>query len=209
MKTVIFLRHGQTALNKAWVHQYPETPLSEKGREQVQKTAKLLEQVPIDCIITSPYTRAQETAKIIADHKGLPVETNELFTELRPPRLLMGKWWLSFYSLWIMGLLFLFAGRDNWHYEDEENVEEFHARARRALEFLADRKEQNILVVSHRGFLVSLQERIKCDGLDTKAQYRLALLKNVKIKNASFFIAHWSPKGEYGETLDGTWSVEG
>lgn len=208
MKTVYFLRHGVTELNASWRHQYLGTPLSTKGKKQAQSIAKRLKDVPIDTIIASPLARAKETARIVSETIGVPIEESELFVELRRPRELWGTHWLSPKSLYIMGLLYLRAGRSNYHYSDEENLQEFHARAREALQFLTTRPEQHILVVTHRGFMANLFERIKRDGLDTIAQYKKALWKNLAIGNCCFFEAHWTPKGEYGETLDGTWSLD-
>jgi broad specificity phosphatase PhoE len=207
-KTVYFLRHGQTTLNRTLVHQYPDTPLSPEGKGQVRKTAEMLRTVHFDVILTSPYLRTQQTASLVAEVCPAPIEITSLFAELRPPRCLMGKSWFSPHSLFIMGLLFLRLGNDTAHFSDAENFEELHARSRRALEILANRPEKTILVVSHRAFLTALRERIRCDGLDSKKQYRDALLKHHAIKNASYFVAHWTSEGEYGNTLDGTWTIE-
>jgi len=208
MKTVYFLRHGQTALNKKGVHQYPETQLSVRGRRQAEAAAVYFTHIPLDVIIASPLDRTKETASIIAAAKGMPVEYSDLFVELRRPRSLWGVSWLAPRSLWTMGLLYLHASRTNWHYSDEENIEEFHARARRALELLVQRPEEHILVVTHRGFMVGLEERMMHDGMDNVTQYRHALWKNFKIGNGCFLTAHWSEEGANGETLTGTWTVE-
>ncbi len=208
MKTVYFLRHGITELNKSWHHQFLGTPLSVKGKKQAKAIAKRLSDTPIDVIIASPLARAKEAARIVSETIGVRVEENELFVELRRPRDLWGTHWLSPKSLYIMGVLYFRARTPNYHYSDEENLQEFHTRAREALQYLANRPEKNILVVTHRGFMANLFERIKRDGLDTIAQYKKALWKNLAIGNCCFFEAHWTPKGEYGETLDGTWSLD-
>ncbi len=208
MKTVVFLRHGQTHLNKHWVHQFDDTVLSGAGRAQATAIApKLAALPPFDVILTSSLTRTKQTAEIVNQTLNVPLEESDLFVELRRPTELAGKSWFSLQSNLIMGQLYLFAGRDHWHYSDEENLEEFHARARRALEHLADRKEERILVVTHRGFMANLIERMKKDGMDSVGQYRRALWKNLEIGNCCFFEATWSPAGEDGETLDGTWTV--
>lgn len=208
MKNIYFLRHGQTALNKGWVHQSPDTPLSEVGHIQAIRVAKHFATIDLDTIIASPFTRTQETAQAISKTKGLQIETNELFTELRKPTVLRGKSWFSIRSTWIMGLLYLFAGRPDWHHSDEENLGEFHTRTRTALEYLSQRPEQNILVVTHRGLMSALLESMKRDGMDTLHQYRRALWKNLSIHNGCYIHATWVPEGDNGETLTGTWSIE-
>jgi len=208
-KTVYFVRHGQTELNKKWVHQYPETRLSTEGEQQARAVAGMFKDISVDLIVSSPYDRTRQTAEAIRTTTGAPVEHSDLFVELRRPRALWGMSWAHPRSLWIMGQLYLRAGKQNWHYSDEENLEEFHARARRALEQLADRTEKNIVVVTHRGLMANLFERIRGDGMDSIKQYRRALWKNLAIGNCCYQKAIWNPQGTYGETLDGTWQLEG
>lgn len=207
MKTIYFLRHGETAASRTWVHQDDAATLSPRGKAQAAAAAEIFRLIPLDRIIASPYERTKETAAIVAAAVGLPVEYNDLFKELRHPRELTGRSWLSVRSLLIMGQLYLHAGKEQWHFSDEENLEEFHARARRALEYLADQPEERILVVTHRGFIANMMERMKRDGMDTVAEYRRTLWKNLLIGNCCYMTATWTPDGDYGDTLDGTWRI--
>ncbi len=209
MKTIYFLRHGQTELNRVWVHQFPATHLSNVGHEQASAAGEHFKDSPLDVIVTSDLTRAQETAKDIAAVTGTNIVSSDLFVELRRPRRLWGVSWAHPKTIWIMGLLYLFAGRPHWHYADEENLEEFHARARRALEYLANRPEQNMLVITHKGFMANLWGRMKHDGMDTIAQYRRALWKNLTIGNCCYLKATWTNNGVDDYTLAGTWDVDG
>ncbi len=209
MKTIYFLRHGETTGNRGLKHQFPETPLSEQGRMQAGAAAEHFKDLGIEAIIASPYLRASETAETVSQRIGVPVEYSELFTELRRPRALWGMSWAHPRSLHTMARIYLHAKDTEWRDSDEENLEEFHARARRSLEYLADRAEERMLVVTHRGFMAALQERMKRDGLDTVAQYRRALWKNLMIPNCSYLTATWEPGGPSDETLDGMWSVKG
>jgi len=208
MKTIYFLRHGETRESRAWIHQGEEVMLSARGRAQAEQAAHTFSALSLDLIITSPFERTKETAAIVSTVCSAAVEESALFVELRHPRELTDKRWLSPHSLFIMSQLYFFAGRTEWHYSDEENLEEFHARARRALEYLADRKEERILVVTHRGFMANLMERMKEDGMDTITQYRRTLWKNLLIGNCCYITTHWSSEGENGATLDGTWTLE-
>ncbi len=208
MKTIYFLRHGETPGNRAFIHQYPETPLSERGMTQARVVGEHFKDIPLEVLIASPYLRTQQTAEAISERTNVSVETCDLFTELRRPRSLWGENWLHPRSLWTMSQIYIHADEPEWRHSDEENLEEFHTRARRALEYLADRPEEHILVVTHRGFIATMQERMKRDGLDTVAQYRRALWKNLLIPNCSYITATWVPEGVGGDTLDGTWSVK-
>jgi len=208
MKTIYFLRHGQTELNRSWLHQYPETMLSAKGIEQAKTVAHALKDVQFDLVISSTLLRAVQTAQEVMAYQNCTYKQSDLFIELRRPHELWGVHWAHPRSLYIMGLLYMRAKKENWHFSDEENLEEFHARARRVLEYLADRPEKTILVVTHRGFMAALRERMLRDGLDTVAQYRRSLWKNLSIKNCCYMKTTWTTEGSNGNTLDGTWSVE-
>lgn len=205
MKKFYFLRHGETGFNRSWRHQFRETPLSEKGHMQARCIAEVLKEKKIDVIISSSLERARQTAQAVHEATGVSVEESELLIELRRPTKLLGVSWFSPVSLFIMGALYFKASEKDYHHSDEENLEEFHARAKRALQYLTKRKEENILVVTHRGFMANLFSRMKHDGLDTLAQYRRALWKNLTIGNCCFHEADWTPEGEWGDTLDGTW----
>ena len=208
MKTVYFLRHGQTKLNKKNVHQFPETPLSEYGREQAHRIAEKLKEVPIDVIIASSHKRTSQTATIVNELHGVPLEHSDLFTELRRPSELHGVSWFSPKSLWIMGQLYFRVYNTEWHYSDEENLSEFQQRAFDALQSIANRPEKNILVVTHRGLMANMMSCTKDDGLGSVGRYRKALWRNLEIGNCCYFKTTWTADGEYGESLDGTWDVE-
>jgi len=74
---IYFIRHGESEANerKVFAGQKDDSILTEKGREQARVTAKeiIAEGIKIDRIITSPLTRAIETAHIIAQEIGFDV----------------------------------------------------------------------------------------------------------------------------------------
>jgi len=55
-----------------------ETPLTDKGREQAQAAGEQAKDLRIDYIISSPLSRAHDTAKIIAESTGYPIGNIEL-----------------------------------------------------------------------------------------------------------------------------------
>lgn len=85
MKHLYFCRHGQSELNKAGMRAGQiETPLTEEGRLQAKQAGESARFLGIDYIISSPYSRALDTAQIIADAIGYPsekIELNALFVE--------------------------------------------------------------------------------------------------------------------------------
>jgi len=209
MKHIYFLRHGQTLFNKKMRHQYASTPLSAEGREQARAIAEKIKELHIDYILSSPYERAKETAELVAEATGTTsIEYSDLLVELRRPKELHGVSWFNPKSVWIMGLLYLFASHKNWHYSDEENLEEFRLRSKQALDFIASVQGKNILVVTHAGLMSNFVSSITHDGLDSLREYKRALWKTLRIGNCCFVSAKWLSQGEYGETLDGTWTIK-
>jgi len=82
--SVIFLRHGQAKNNieRILTGRTPNIPLTEKGIEQAEKTAKFLEQMNIAAIYSSPIERAKHTAEIVAQHNSLDVTIDDRLIEL-------------------------------------------------------------------------------------------------------------------------------
>jgi broad specificity phosphatase PhoE len=85
MKHLYFIRHGESVMNKKGIFSGRiETPLTETGRAQARAAAQELTSVPIDCIVASPMGRTMDTANIIAEVIGYPIDTivtSPLFTE--------------------------------------------------------------------------------------------------------------------------------
>lgn len=72
--TLHLVRHGETAGNAERRFQYPETPLSDLGREQAAAAAEVIASTTTATIIlASDYARALETAGIIGVRAHLPV----------------------------------------------------------------------------------------------------------------------------------------
>lgn len=152
---VYFVRHGETLLNKKKIHQSPNTPLSPKGREQVETTAEYLRSVNPDLLLSSEYTRALETARIIGLHTGLTPEVQGLFYEIVRPSSLYEK--SHFHIRTIMYVLQSIFYRNNprWRFEDAENFADVSSRAQRAITHLEslEGKAESVIVVSHTVFI--------------------------------------------------------
>lgn len=72
-KNVIFVRHGQSEANLKKIAG-TDSPLTDKGRDQAQKTAENLKGRKITKVLCSELERAKETAEIIAAQFGAEVE---------------------------------------------------------------------------------------------------------------------------------------
>lgn len=78
---VYLIRHGETEHNAARVMQRPDVPLSARGREQARRLAERLADAGIARIRSSDYARAVETARVLADRSGAPLELDPLLRE--------------------------------------------------------------------------------------------------------------------------------
>ena len=76
MTNLYLVRHGETDWNRERrIQGSTDIPLNAIGREQAATTGRLLARRQWDAIISSPLSRAFETASIIAAETGLPVPT--------------------------------------------------------------------------------------------------------------------------------------
>lgn len=78
---IYLIRHAETPLNASRVLQAPDTPLSERGRDQAGRLARRLAGRGIARILSSDYRRAQITAEALAAASGLAVELEPLLRE--------------------------------------------------------------------------------------------------------------------------------
>jgi probable phosphoglycerate mutase len=82
MTRLLLIRHGQTAaIGRYLSGTAPGTPLTESGRGQVRRLSERLRGVPIAAVVSSPMTRALETAAAIAEVQKVPVQTDAALTE--------------------------------------------------------------------------------------------------------------------------------
>jgi broad specificity phosphatase PhoE len=83
---VILIRHGQTEFNRVFSASrrdpgIRDPDLTDHGRQQVRAVARALRPLRLSRLISSPYTRALETAEIIAEHLSLPITVEALIAE--------------------------------------------------------------------------------------------------------------------------------
>ena len=159
-----FLRHGETDWNARNLSQGNiDIPLNEVGRAQAITAARLLRNRGIRSIVSSPLSRAHDTAVVAAKEIGRDVSLEAELREVafgeqegKP----MGDW----YDDWIAG---------TYLPEGAEPFAELRARAVRALN-LALAFESPVLVVAH-------------GGLFRAVRAEMGLAPNVRTPNATPF----------------------
>lgn len=153
MKTIYFVRHGQSEGNAGLVWVDEKSALSAKGREQARIVAERFTKLPVDVVISSSMKRAVETAAIIAERINVKAEQSDLFGERKHPSILYGKVRNDPSAMKVSNEV-----RENFHvpgyrHSDEENFDDFKKRSLACLAYLEQRSEEHILVVTHGFFL--------------------------------------------------------
>ncbi|MCZ6547548.1 MAG: histidine phosphatase family protein [Deltaproteobacteria bacterium] len=88
METIFLLRHGETAWNKQRrVMGRLEIPLNRKGISQANRIARLLPNLEIHAIYSSPLKRALDTAQILLEQNKIPMKIDPELTEVD-----FGRW---------------------------------------------------------------------------------------------------------------------
>ncbi len=153
---MFLLRHGQSTYNAAETAlgrdpQIPDPPLTPLGRAQVAAAAERLAGIGIVRVISSPYTRALQTASIVAERLGLSIQVTPLVGERRLFSCDMGAPAPSLKQAW-PALDFSCLGDDNaeWWKPFPEGHESMMARIRTfENESYAWDHRDRTLIVSH------------------------------------------------------------
>lgn len=136
MVTVYLVRHGQTEENLAHIFQgHLPGRLTDEGREQARELGKLLENVPLDAILSSDLQRVTDTVTLAVGYRHLPWTASRLFREIG-----WGAW---------TGLSIASVDRDNPP-ADAETREQLYQRAEECVRYIRQHYDgRQVLVVAH------------------------------------------------------------
>lgn len=196
-KTVYLIRHGETAYNRSWKHQYPAVPLSTRGHHQAEVVAKAVAMLPVDALVASDVARARQTAEAISGAIKKEIVFESLFRELSRPSNLAGKHFLGPLSLYVFSQLYLRSSNLSWRYQDEENFAEFRDRTHKALEYLEQYDAEHMVVVSHRIFIGGLLATLGCRFACSMSKFVQETLRLGNIPNASITELSYDSEREY------------
>jgi probable phosphoglycerate mutase len=143
---IALIRHGQTDWNLALrIQGSTDVPLNDTGREQARGIVERLDASRWDVVVSSPLSRARETAQILAD--GLGIELGPAIPDLRERGYGQAEGATSE------------DVRSNWpdrQYPGMEPERDVEARGTAALAAIVERfPGRNVLAVSH-GTLIRL-----------------------------------------------------
>ena len=79
---IYLVRHGETEANAAGVTRPEDESIDDNGETQTKKAAQFLAGKGIKRIVSSPLPRAQQSAQIISQGTGVPVETDDRLAAL-------------------------------------------------------------------------------------------------------------------------------
>lgn len=159
MKKVYLVRHGETRANISHIWQDSTDELTPRGFIQADNLAERLEGNTFDQAFCSSFLRAKQTAEAVSKRLGLNFIFSDLFTEVKNPSSTIGE----SYEKIPGNVVYEYIqkrdsaeDRDNFRLEDEETFSELIARARKALETLAEAEGETILAVTHGTFMRTL-----------------------------------------------------
>jgi broad specificity phosphatase PhoE len=182
---VFLVRHGETDYNAKGILQgYSPVPLSARGRQQAALVAERLASVRPRVLYSSDITRAHETAAIIGQRLGLPIQPCEGLREWH-----VGAWtgksaaaYLTHLeALHVHPVTYVPEGGESQLQTQERVVTQMHA-------FLRQHEGDTILCVSHGKAIDLLARHIL--GLDVMQPpaYRIA---NTSVSIFSFQDGAW------------------
>ena len=151
MARIILVRHGETDWNKQEIFRgRMDINLNQNGIKQAQAIGEELKEQKLNAVYSSPLSRAQATARIIADYHELNVNVDPGFIDMN-----YGKWqgishedvkaqYPEMYALW----------QEQPHlvkFPDGESLDDVRHRAMNALEQIISRhKNDTVVIVAHR-----------------------------------------------------------
>jgi broad specificity phosphatase PhoE len=173
VKTIYFVRHGETAANVAKIvtGSSDDTSLTVKGRQQAHHAGRDLKPKKVELIICSPLARTVETAEIIAKEIGYnshSILINPLFIE-RDCGTYEGGPEKPYDKAIATGTL----------HASVETTAHMYDRLMRALDSLKQYKENTILVVSHGGASRAVQAIVQ--NVHHSKMYELRKINNAEI----------------------------
>jgi probable phosphoglycerate mutase len=209
MTEIFLIRHGETAWNaERRLQGHLDIPLNEEGLRQATALAQALAGETVDMIISSDLSRAASTARVVAEHHGLSLQTDASLRERcfgAFEGLLYDELAAHFpeaHAQWL-------ARDPHARYPDgERRAETFAEFAQRAVSAVYRIAEMNrgkrIVIVSHGGVLDAVYRA--AHGIDITAPRDFAVLNaainHVQWDGKNLKVLRWSDNAHLTVTLD-------
>ena len=191
------VRHGESYWNEQRrVSGFTDIDLTEKGKEQAKRLAIALKKEKVSAIYSSPLKRCVDTAQAIAQLCYLEVNIDPDLKELNAgeleglPEEEISKRYGEFWQEWR-------RGSGSLHLPEGESLEELQIRAWRAIQRIAKRHpDEVVVVVSHLFTILVLISQVL--GLE------LRYLRRLRQDEAAISILNMEEQGNSLVLLNGT-----
>jgi uncharacterized phosphatase len=171
---IYFIRHGHTDANETSIPD-PLTgeidlPLNAVGIQQAQDAAEELKDVDFDAIVSSTLNRAYQTAEIVNQHHGLPIEILPEWREREVGGHVDYEVWKTYFNF-----------DTNISPEKGETLSELFTRVYEAIEELkVEFKGKTILLAAHGGVHTAVYAY--ANKLPLAGEMRVLPLKNCEYR---------------------------
>lgn len=169
-ETVILIRHAQSTFNAHYAATgedpgHIDARLTDLGLEQVAEARRRLEAVEVDAVVSSPFTRALQTATGLFGHRDVPMHVTCLHRERLESSCDVGRSPTEL-AADFPALAFDHLDDPWWHAPQGdvgrwsiEPEEVFLTRVERFGQWIATRPERRVAVVGHGTFFRALTGR--------------------------------------------------
>ncbi|MDB5264588.1 MAG: hypothetical protein JWN64_159 [Parcubacteria group bacterium] len=210
MKTVYLIRHGESEANVGMISEMEAPALTEKGQQQAAFLAERASRLPVQAIVASTLLRAEQTAEAVAKRTGLALETSPLFVERSRASIQTDK--PKDHEDFVIAEQNILANFTvpGYRFADEENFDDLKERAQKALQYLEERPEEHILVVTHGFFLRALIAQVtfgealtahECDRMMWSFRTQntgLTIIKYDETKDRPWWVYTWNDHAHLG-----------
>jgi broad specificity phosphatase PhoE len=152
MKTIYYVRHGETDGNLGSIQMGENAQLNATGIAQVQGLANQLKDVVFDSAMSSTYDRAIDTAKILLKGSKAKLSKHKELIERRRPSEVMGKPKNDSKAIKIKEEIDKKFAVPRYRYSDEDNFDDLNKRSEKVIKIFNKTEGENILCVGHGFF---------------------------------------------------------
>ncbi len=162
MTRVYITRHGETEWNKQRRFQgNKDSSLTEKGILAAELLSERIEEIDLDCIVSSPLKRAYRTAEIVKGNKAIDIETHDGFMEINLGDF-EGMRWDEIEEIHGDVLSKIKNDPFKYGYPNGESLMEFYHRVEKALKEVIEKcRGKNILIVAHGGTIKCIESYMR------------------------------------------------
>ena len=168
-KTLYCIRHGYALHNKLFwdigpraYSEYRDTPLLEKGYEQAKRLNRTWNEIDdIQLVIVSPCIRTLDTATFIFQHRNIPMISKDFLIEYPLGGHEICNKRKNVEDLRYMYPYINFDINDKhlkWS-DEKESISKLNNRIEEMLDWIGNRRETRIAIVSHSSFIGQLKDK--------------------------------------------------